>query len=141
MSQAQSLNISSGLASGPGWVRRDGLPRKTAESTGMFPPTPTPMTASKDASVTKFDEPPEARPKIPAINNVMLKDHLQAEFRYHSYTFRCPGDDTNRLPQMSHPRPQSMAPTRSPMFIASERNGPLNRNSAITGLKMRPPRS
>ena len=56
------------------------LPRKTAESTGKFPPTPMPSTARRDARVTKLFEPPEARPNTPAINRVTLNDHLNSIF-------------------------------------------------------------
>ena len=57
-----------------------GVPRKTAESTGRLPPTPTPRTASRDASVRKLLEPPAAKPKIPAMRSVILKDHLKETF-------------------------------------------------------------
>lgn len=52
------------------------IPRNTAESTGRFPPTPTPKVAINEARVTMFWEPPAARPKMPAMRRVKLKDHL-----------------------------------------------------------------
>lgn len=52
------------------------IPKKTAESTGRFPPTPVPKAAIKDASVTKSGDPPAARPNTPAISRVKLNDHL-----------------------------------------------------------------
>lgn len=51
-------------------------PRKTAESTGMFPPTPTPRTATKEARATKLGDPPAAIPNMLAKKRVRLKDHL-----------------------------------------------------------------
>ena len=50
--------------------------RNTAESTGMLPPTPNPTTANKEARVTKFGDPPAARPNTPAMNSVKLNGHL-----------------------------------------------------------------
>jgi len=46
------------------------------ESMGRFPPTPTPITANKEAKVRKLGDPPAARPKTPAIKRVILKHHL-----------------------------------------------------------------
>ena len=51
-------------------------PRKTAESTGILPPTPMPTTASSEARATKFGAPPAARPKTPAISSVALNEIL-----------------------------------------------------------------
>lgn len=57
-------------------IGRENKPRKTAESTGMFPPTPTPSTATKEARAIKFGDPPAAIPNILAMKSVRLKDHL-----------------------------------------------------------------
>lgn len=59
------------------WCEAGMKSRNTAESTGRFPPTPRPSTASRDASVMKFGDPPAARPKTPARKRVMLNDHLR----------------------------------------------------------------
>lgn len=96
-------------------------PRNTAESTGRLPPTPTPSTARREARVTKFPEPPAARPNMPAMRRVRLKDHLR--------------------PQMSQPIPHTTAPTKRPMLDAKDKKGPLNWNSLITGARMSPPMS
>lgn len=45
----------------------------------MFPPTPNPTTAKRDARVKKLGEPPAARPNTPAIKSVKLKDQLEDE--------------------------------------------------------------
>ena len=52
-------------------------PRKIAESTGMFPPTPMLEIAARDASATNVKEPPIAIPNTPPMNNVRLNDHLR----------------------------------------------------------------
>jgi hypothetical protein len=56
-----------------------GRPRKTAESTGTFPPTPTLEMAARDASATNDKEPPIAIPNTPPMNNVRLNDHLRGK--------------------------------------------------------------
>ena len=114
--------------------------KNTAESTGRLPPTPTPMTANSDAKVRKLFDPPAARPKVPAIRSVILKDHLR-------YLFHQPSEpkalelSANLLPQISHPSPQKTAPTNRPMFKASDKKGPWNWNSDTTGARINPPRS
>jgi hypothetical protein len=46
--------------------------------------------------------------------------------------------DTYLRPQMSQPRLQKIAPTRSPILAANERNGAEKFNSATTGDNMSP---
>jgi hypothetical protein len=58
---------------------RANAPRKTAESTGIFPPTPTLETAVSDASAMNVPEPPIAIPNILPMNNVRLNGHLPTE--------------------------------------------------------------
>jgi len=74
--QCQSIRV---MINGAGRDAR--IPKKTAESTGIFPPTPTPTTASNEANVIKLFEPPAASPKIPVISSVKLKDHLPSRYR------------------------------------------------------------
>ena len=64
------------LVSSIAMLREWSTPKKTAESTGRFPPTPVPNTAIKDASVTKSGDPLAAKPNTPAISRVKLNDHL-----------------------------------------------------------------
>jgi hypothetical protein len=52
-------------------------PRKTAESTGIFPPTPTPEAAASAASATNVRELPIAIPNMLPMNRVRLNDHLR----------------------------------------------------------------
>ena len=93
-------------------------PRKTAESTGKLPPTPTLQTAAKEHSAIELGEPPAAMAKTPVMKSVMLKHHF--------------------LPQTSQATPQNAAPTRRPMFCPSLRNGPWKPNSFTTGSRIRP---
>lgn len=64
------------------------------ESTGTLPPAPVPMTAQSALNEMKFNAPPAAHRKTPAINNVQLN----AGFR----------------PIKSLEMPQNEAPTMSP---------------------------
>lgn len=77
--------------------------RNTAESTGKLPPTPMPSIPKRTPSVVKFCDPPAAMANTPEMKSVILNAH--------------------RLPTRSHPRPQNAAPTKNPMFAASERKG------------------
>jgi hypothetical protein len=51
--------------------------RKTAESTGMFPPTPKPESANRAASPTNDGAPPAAIPNAPVMSSVALKEKLK----------------------------------------------------------------
>jgi hypothetical protein len=51
-------------------------PRKTAESTGRLPPTPTEKTAVKAVNVIKFGAPPAAIPNTPVMKSVRLNEIL-----------------------------------------------------------------
>lgn len=51
-------------------------PRKMAESTGRFPPTPTEKMAVKAVNVIKSGAPPAAIPNTPVMNRVRLKEIL-----------------------------------------------------------------
>lgn len=51
----------------------------SSDESGYVPPTPIPITLIKQAKVTKFWEPPAARPNTPAKNKVMLKHHLRPQ--------------------------------------------------------------
>ena len=52
-------------------------PRKTAESTGKLPPTPTLHIAANKHSTTALPAPPAAVAKIPVMNSVMLNANLR----------------------------------------------------------------
>ena len=74
-----------------------------AESTGKFPPTPTLHKAAKQPIAAKLGEPAAMRPKTEVMPIVRLNAH--------------------RRPKMSHPKPQNIAPTSSPIFCDNERSG------------------
>ena len=91
--------------------------RKMALSTGKLPPTPTDHRAAKVPMAAKFGDPAAIRPKTAVTPMVRLKAH--------------------RRPKISHPKPQNMAPTRSPMFWARVRKGArFGWNSFLTGVKI-----
>ena len=105
------------------------------------PPTPTPTTARSDANTIKLGEPPEARPKMPASNRVMLKHNLTNK----SKSQICSQEELKascimsyRLPQISQPKPQNIAPTSKPALAAKLKNGALKVNSSVTGARIRP---
>ena len=56
-------------------------PRKTAESTGRLPPTPTEKTAVKAVNVIKFGAPPAAIPNTPVMKRVRLNEILSRSRR------------------------------------------------------------
>ena len=82
-----------------------------------------------------------AIPNILPVNNVRLNDHLMDE-GYSSDEARAEakesGSVTDFLPQISHPKLQRMVPTSIPMFVASDKSGPLKWNSVIVGGRMSP---
>ena len=45
---------------------------------------------------------------------------------------------TNLLPQISHPKLQMIVPTSNPIFVASDKSGPLKWNSFTVGARMSP---
>lgn len=61
------------------------LPRKTAESTGKFPPVPTLHTATNEHKATALGEPPAAVANRPVMNSVMLNAHLSCAPPYRQY--------------------------------------------------------
>jgi len=68
--------------------------RNIIESTGTFPPAAVPITAQRALNVTKFNAPPAAHRKTPAINSVQL--------------------NAGRRPIKSLEMPQNEAPAMSP---------------------------
>ena len=61
------------------WCEAGMNSRKTAESTGRFPPTPTLQTAASEQSATALGEAPAATAKTPVMKSVMLKHHLRGK--------------------------------------------------------------
>jgi len=53
------------------------IPKKIAESTGRFPPTPMLQTAAREHNVIESGEAPPARAKTPVMKSVTLKDSLR----------------------------------------------------------------
>ena len=51
-------------------------PRKTAESTGRFPPTPTDQAATREQSATELGAPAAEMPNMAVIRRVILKENL-----------------------------------------------------------------
>ena len=60
------------------WDMTKRAPRKTAESTGKFPPTPTLRTAKREQSATSLGDAPAAVAKTPVMKSVRLKHHLHS---------------------------------------------------------------
>ena len=96
-------------------------PRKTAESTGRLPPTPTDQTAAREHSATALGEPPAEMPNMAVMSRVMLKEILLEVGLGCWYKWEI----AHLRPHMSHPTPQTTAPTSRPMFWPSLRKGPL----------------
>ena len=63
------------------WRLDDSSPRKTAESTGKFPPTPTLHNAARTVRVIKLLDPPAAVANTAVMKSVMLKDNLFVDVR------------------------------------------------------------
>lgn len=91
---------------------------KIALSTGRLPPTPMLQIDAKTQSTTKPGDPAAALANMPTRSSVELKEI--------------------RLPQISLPKPKTIAPTSKPMFCDSGRKGPRKWNSVVTGVRMRP---
>lgn len=53
------------------------LPRKIAESTGRFPPTPIDHIVANEMRVIELGEPPAANANTATMRSVMLKEILQ----------------------------------------------------------------
>ena len=74
-----------------------------AESTGRLPPTPTDHRAAKHPMAAKSGEPAEISPKTAVMPMVRLK--------------------AQRLPKISQPNPQNIAPNNKPIFWARDSRG------------------
>jgi hypothetical protein len=112
--------------------------RNTAESTGMFPPTPNPARANRQARPTNDGAAPAEMPNAPVMKRVALNEKLRMDVS------ECEGRqnvDLYRLPQISEPTLHVIAPKRSPMLRARLKKGAENPNSFTAGDKTRPERS
>jgi hypothetical protein len=114
-------------------------PKKTAESTGRLPPTPTLQTAAREHNVIESGDAPAETANTPVIKRVRLKDNLDwRNKRTLPINFKRKEKEAHLRPHTSDPTPQKTAPTSKPMFCPSLRKGPLKANSLTTGVRMSP---
>jgi hypothetical protein len=102
----------------------DAKPKKTAESTGRFPPTPILQTAAREHNATESGDAPAETANTPVIKSVRLKANLQVgeiSARFHINSKREREKEAHLRPQTSDPMPQKTAPTSKPMFCPSLR--------------------
>jgi hypothetical protein len=104
----------------------------------MFPPTPNPARANRQARPTNDGAAPAEMPNAPVMKRVALNEKLRVDV---SVWQGRQDVDPYRLPQMSEPTLQVIAPKRRPMLRARLRNGAENPNSFTAGDKTRPERS
>ena len=99
-----------------------------AESTGRFPPTPTLHKAAKQPIAAKLGEPAATRPKTEVMPIVRLNAHRRPK--------RSPADVSHFLGHFAvlhdiHPKPQNIAPTKSPIFCDKERRGGFDGENSL----------
>ena len=89
------------------------------------PPTPAQVIVRREARLTKLGEPPAAKPKTAVARRVKLNDHLENDATLINHVRMTDFKKIDLRPQISHPMPQNMAPTRRPMLIPKDSKGAL----------------